>query len=103
MSSFSENPLARIALSLGLNETCNGQRIMEEIVNAHDQMNIPPTYVKPSQAPCKENIKLDNDINLLSFPTPIIHGNDGGRYIQTYGMNIARTPDGSWTNCPSIV
>jgi UbiD family decarboxylase len=38
------------------------------------------------------------EIDLYRFPTPLIHGNDGGRYIQTYGMNIARTPDGSWTN-----
>lgn len=30
--------------------------------------------------------------------TPLIHGNDGGRYIQTYGMNIVATPDKSWTN-----
>lgn len=38
------------------------------------------------------------DVDLYRFPTPLIHGNDGGRYIQTYGMNIVRTPDGSWTN-----
>jgi hypothetical protein len=27
--------------------------------------------------------------------TPLIHGNDGGRYIQSYGMNIVATPDGA--------
>lgn len=38
------------------------------------------------------------DVDLMRFPTPLIHGTDGGRYIQTFGMNIVRTPDGSWTN-----
>ncbi|MFH8380246.1 UbiD family decarboxylase domain-containing protein [Kitasatospora sp. NPDC018058] len=37
-------------------------------------------------------------IDLLKFPTPLIYDGDGGRYIQSFGMNIAKTPDGSWTN-----
>ncbi|WP_438939800.1 UbiD family decarboxylase domain-containing protein [Catenulispora rubra] len=49
-------------------------------------------------APCKQNVMLGADVDLFRFPTPLIHGNDGGRYLQTYGMNIAKTPDGSWTN-----
>lgn len=32
------------------------------------------------------------------FQTALICSNDGGRCIQTYGLNIARTPDQSWTN-----
>lgn len=98
LSSLKRNPLARIALALGFDETCNGQRIMEEIAKAHDRKHIPPVMVDPSQAPCKENIRVGDAVDLLSFPTPFIHGNDGGRYIQTYGINIVSTPDGSWTN-----
>jgi 4-hydroxy-3-polyprenylbenzoate decarboxylase len=41
---------------------------------------------------------VGDDVDLMKFPTPLIHGTDGGRYIQTYGMNIVRTPDGKWTN-----
>lgn len=41
---------------------------------------------------------MGDQVDLLRFPTPLIHGSDGGRYIQTYGLNIVRTPDGRWTN-----
>jgi UbiD family decarboxylase len=54
--------------------------------------------VHADRAPCKQNIARGADIDLYRFPTPVIHGNDGGRYIQTYGMNIVATPDGAWTN-----
>ncbi|MEU0505668.1 UbiD family decarboxylase [Nocardia sp. NPDC005998] len=92
------HPLARIALALGLPADATGQDIIETIVAARNKPGIPPRVVPAANAPCKQNILRDNDIDLLTFPTPLIHGNDGGRYIQTYGMNIARTPDGSWTN-----
>jgi UbiD family decarboxylase len=93
-----EHPLARIALSLGLPAESSGQQIMEAVVAARDRPGIAPVTVDAASAPCKQNILLGKDIDLFAFPTPLIHGNDGGRYIQTYGMNIARTPDGSWTN-----
>ncbi|MCO6006226.1 UbiD family decarboxylase [Actinoallomurus purpureus] len=92
------HPLARIALALGLPADAPGRDIMETIVAARDKPGVPPQVVSAQNAPCKENILLGDDIDLYTFPTPLIHGNDGGRYIQTYGMNIARTPDGSWTN-----
>ncbi|MEV0480208.1 UbiD family decarboxylase [Streptomyces sp. NPDC050508] len=92
------HPLARIALALGQPADTPGQSLMEAVVAARDRPGIPPQVVPAASAPCKENILLGDDIDLFAFPTPLIHGNDGGRYIQTYGMNIARTPDGSWTN-----
>ncbi|HZE37784.1 MAG TPA: UbiD family decarboxylase [Stackebrandtia sp.] len=90
--------LARVALALGLPPTASGQDIVEAIVAARSKPGIPPVAVASEGAPCKQNIVRGDDIDLLAFPTPLIHGNDGGRYIQTYGMNIAKTPDGSWTN-----
>jgi 4-hydroxy-3-polyprenylbenzoate decarboxylase len=32
------------------------------------------------------------------LPTPLIHDGDGGRYLNTWGTVIVRTPDGRWTN-----
>ncbi|MGQ5640530.1 MULTISPECIES: UbiD family decarboxylase [unclassified Streptomyces] len=90
--------LARIALALGLPAETSGRDIMEAVVAARARPGIPPVQVPAAEAPCKENVLLGDAIDLFAFPTPLIHGNDGGRYIQTYGMNIARTPDGSWTN-----
>ncbi|MFJ4653333.1 UbiD family decarboxylase [Nocardia sp. NPDC088792] len=93
-----EHQLARITLALGLPADATGQALMEALVAARDKPGIPPVEVDRADAPCKQNIMLGADIDLLKFPTPWIHGNDGGRYIQTWGLNIARTPDGSWTS-----
>ena len=92
------HPLARIALAFGLPADASGHDIMEVLVAARAKPGVPPVEVSAASAPCKENIVVGDDIDLFAFPTPLIHGNDGGRYLQTYGMNIARTPDGSWTN-----
>lgn len=96
--SASGHPFARIALALGLDAAASGQDIVEALAAARAKPGIPPVEVAREDAPCKENVMLGDDIDLFAFPTPLIHGNDGGRYLQTYGMNIARTPDGSWTN-----
>ena len=85
-------------LRSGLSPTASGQELMEAIVAARDQPAVPPVVVEHDRAPCKENVMRGDEVDLFRFPTPLIHGNDGGRYIQTYGMNIARTPDGAWTN-----
>lgn len=92
------HPLARIALSLGLPAAATGRQIIEAIVAARSRPGIPPVTVPAEGAPCKQNVARGADIDLYRFPTPLIHGNDGGRYIQTYGMNIVATPDGTWTN-----
>ncbi|MEV5721600.1 UbiD family decarboxylase [Amycolatopsis mediterranei] len=96
--SASGHPLARIALALGLPAEASGQEIIEALVAARDAEGIPPVVVTRADAPCKQNVMTGDDIDLLAFPTPLIHGNDGGRYIQTYGINIAKAPDGTWTN-----
>jgi UbiD family decarboxylase len=92
------HPLARTALSLVLPATTAGREIIEAVVGARGKPGIPPVQVDRAGAPCKQNIARGADIDLYRFPTPLIHGNDGGRYIQTYGMNIVATPDGAWTN-----
>jgi 4-hydroxy-3-polyprenylbenzoate decarboxylase len=92
------HPLVRIAVALGLAPDATGTEIIETVVAARDRPGIPPKYIATTDAPCKENVLRGHEVDLLRFPTPLIHANDGGRYIQTYGMNIVRTPDGSWTN-----
>jgi 4-hydroxy-3-polyprenylbenzoate decarboxylase len=41
---------------------------------------------------------LGDAVDLYRFPTPIPHEADGGRYINTYGLIICRTPDKKWTS-----
>lgn len=96
--SDSSHPLARIALALGLSPTATGQEIVETVVHARSIPGVPPRMVPSASAPCKQNVRRGHEIDLLQFPTPWIHADDGGRYLQTFGMNIVRTPDGSWKN-----
>ena len=93
-----DHPLARTALSVGLPATATGQEIIEALVSARAKPGIPPVAVPAADAPCKQHVLRGDEIDLATFPIPWIHGNDGGRYVQTYGVNIVKTPDGSWTN-----
>lgn len=88
--------LARVALSLGLDARASGRDIIEALVAARGRTPIPPRRV-PS-GPCKENILTGDAVDLMHLPTPLIHDGDGGRYLNTWGTVVARTPDGRWTN-----
>jgi 4-hydroxy-3-polyprenylbenzoate decarboxylase len=88
--------LSRVALSLGLAPQASGSDIVAALVAARGAPPIPPRVVPTG--PCKEVIALDDDIDLRRLPAPLLHGHDGGRFINTYGIVVARTPDGSWTN-----
>ena len=88
--------LARIALSLGLPPGATGQQIVAEIARARTATPVPPRVVETG--PCKENVVTGDAVDITRFPSPVPHGGDGGRYINTFGCIVARTPDGSWTN-----
>jgi 4-hydroxy-3-polyprenylbenzoate decarboxylase len=88
--------LARVALSLGLDPHATGQAMIEVLAAARTRKGIPPKRVKTG--PCKENIKLGDNVDLLQFPTPLIHHGDAGRYFNTWGAMIVQSPDKKWTN-----
>ena len=88
--------LSRVAVSLGLDPEAGGMQIVDALVRARGVEPLPPEVV--STGPCKEVIAVGDDVDLRRLPAPLLHGHDGGRYINTYGMVVARTPDGSWTN-----
>jgi UbiD family decarboxylase len=96
LSANAARRFSRVALALGFKADVPGRSIIEALADARDRAGIPPRWLPTG--PCKENVMLGPDVDLMRFPTPLIHGMDGDRYIQTYGMNIVRTPDGSWTN-----
>ena len=87
---------ARVNLALGLPADSPPLQIIRSLADARNRALIPPRVT--SAAPCKENVHVGEAVDLLQLPTPLIHGHDGGRYLQTYGLNIVRTPDGSWSN-----
>ena len=74
----------------------NGPEIVESLSRTWDRKFIPPEIV--GTGPCKENIQTGDDVDLYRLPVPFIHKDDGGRYLNTWGIVIVQTPDKKWTN-----
>ena len=89
-------PMARIATSIGLPPTASPLDVVEALARAHDLGPIPPKLVE--SAPCKKNILTGDAVDLLRLPAPLIHPGDGGRFLNTWGTTVTRTPEGDWTN-----
>lgn len=89
---------SRVTLALGLPADASPLDAIEQLAATRSNPPIPPRILSGKNYPCKENIRIGQDADLLQLPTPKIHKHDGGRYLQTYGLNIVKTPDGSWTN-----
>ncbi len=88
--------MVRAATSLELPPKSSGPDIAEAIAASLDLPAIDPEIVE--HAPCFENVSTGDDVDLTRLPVPLLHGGDGGRYLNTFGCIVARTPDGSWTN-----
>lgn len=57
--------------------------------------------IKPVRAqtgPCKENILLGDEVDLFRLPAPMIHAEDGGRYLCSWHAEITKDPDSDWVN-----
>ena len=57
---------------------------------------IPPTEI--GESPLLENVAFGSDVNVLKFPTPKWHADDGGRYIGTFTATVCRDPDTGYIN-----
>ncbi|KAF2159459.1 hypothetical protein M409DRAFT_71016 [Zasmidium cellare ATCC 36951] len=80
----SEIRYGRIAKSVGLPSNASAENIVNHLVEARDRPPIPPIQ--------------DDDVNLEALSVPLHHMQDGGKYIQTFGMFVVQSPDGNWTN-----
>jgi 4-hydroxy-3-polyprenylbenzoate decarboxylase len=89
-------PMARVATSIGLPPTAGALEIVDALAQAHDRPRIAPRSV--DSAPSKENILTGDSVNLLRLPSPYLHQGDGGRFLNTWGTTVTRTPDNDWTN-----
>ena len=57
--------------------------------------------IKPRVAdsgPLQENVAMGADIDMLRFPTPKWHEDDGGRYLGTGCAVVMQDPDSDWIN-----
>lgn len=89
---------ARLAISLGLKKDSTPSDIVNFLADVKSMIPRPPELVDPSDAPVKENKLFGNSIDFAKMPVPTLHQLDGGKYIMTYGIHVASTPDGRWTN-----
>lgn len=98
VSSRPDMPLARLALSVGLSPDADAASLVDHLVRTRDAAPVPPKEVARRHAPCKQHVLLGPEARLDRFAIPRIHEQDGGRYLNTWGVIVAKTPDGAWTN-----
>lgn len=86
---------ARLALALGLPKETKPLELISHFAERSKE------HIKPvllNTAPCKEEIHTGDDVNVLEFPVPLIHGMDGGRFIGTWHIDVTKDPDTGWVN-----
>ena len=85
----------RIAMAFDMEPDTHPRELIEEYLRRKEN-RMKPKLVK--DGPCKENILSGDDVDLLKFPVPFIHGGDGGRYIGTWHLTVSRDKKRDWTN-----
>ena len=85
----------RIAMAFEMDPDTHPRQLIEEYLR-RKKKQIKPVLV--NEGPCKENIQIGEDVDLLKFPVPFIHGGDGGRYIGTWHLTVTKDADSDWTN-----
>lgn len=85
------------AIALGLPEDVSGvERVRFWRKKIQGLKNIPPREV--FKGPIQENVFEGSDVDIMQFPIPLWHENDGGRYFGTGDVVITRDPEEGWVN-----
>lgn len=96
LSSDPEYPYRRLARHLGLPPSASIKDIIDRMLSAKHKDGIAPVHVETG--PCKEVKIAAEDVDLTRLPAPKLNKADGGKYIQTMGINIVQHPTEQWTN-----
>jgi 4-hydroxy-3-polyprenylbenzoate decarboxylase len=87
----------RVSLALGLPADTSEIGLVEHWREyMRDEPLIPPVTV--NGGPVLDNVSEGADVDILKFPTPRWHEQDGGYYIGTACMVIMKDPDSDWIN-----
>lgn len=84
----------RLAIALGLDPGIGYGDLIKTI---NDRTDRPIRPVELSTGPCKEVVLDGDDADVLRFPIPFLHQDDGGRY-GTSGVVVTKDPDSVWQN-----
>ncbi len=85
----------RIAIAMDMNPNTPGKELMEEYLR-RKRRPVKPVLV--NDGPCKENVHVGDEVDLLEFPVPMMHDGDGGRYMGTFHLTITKDLDSDWVN-----
>ncbi len=85
----------RIAIAMDMAPDTHTAELMEEYLKRKRQA-IKPVLV--NSGPCKENVHVGDEVDLLKFPVPLLHDGDGGRYIGTFHVTVTKGLDTDWVN-----
>lgn len=87
----------RVALALGLSKETPAAELIEEI-RRRFKAPIKPVSVRRDEAPCKEVVISEKDVDLNAFAFPWIKEIDGGRYLGTSDIVVTEDPKSGWVN-----
>jgi 4-hydroxy-3-polyprenylbenzoate decarboxylase len=82
----------KLAIAMGLSPETSIKELIDIYLQRKNKLT-KPVIVDKSQAPCKENIDIGDQVDLLKFPAPMLHDGDGGRYLCTWQINVTKDPD----------
>ena len=86
----------RFAVAVGLPRETSRLEIIKKFRGMQFQ---PAKPVEVDSGPVMENSYFDDRVDLLKFPVPRYHEEDGGRYMGTGFVAITRDPDSGYINC----
>jgi len=88
---------ARLAVTLGFDPHMTADDLKAWFIDKMENMTPQPVRYVDS-GPVTENVLEGDDVNVLAFPTPKWHPEDGGRYIGTGTVDVTKDPDSDWIN-----
>ncbi|MDG6998358.1 MAG: UbiD family decarboxylase [Nitrososphaerota archaeon] len=89
------NNFEKYSLAMDLPKNTTPMQVIKEY---RDRLSHPIKPREVSEGICQENVELDDEIDLLKFPTPKWHPRDGGRYFGTFHGTVTRDPELGWIN-----
>ncbi len=87
----------RMNMTLGFPHGLSRVELSNEFIKAFQEAK-PIPYQFVEDGPIFENVRMGDEVNVLSFPAPLWHEMDGGRYIGTGSLDITQDPDEGWIN-----
>jgi len=85
----------RIAIALDMDLESSEEDLIREYSK---RIKTPLKPERVNDAPCKEQILKGDEIDLFSYPAPLWHEGDGGRYLGTWHSVVVRDLETGWQN-----